>query len=1028
MIQPIIIMLVGLSWVSAALFFRTEIDPLYAQMPLMASLVILLVLLLHAIVLAGIGRNLGRPYLSKRTKNKSAQGVPPPSFFFVATWSFMGFTAILGGFAFHAGASSLALALWILGGVTLLASLCFLLIPSQVHSENAEGEIIFKPNPVRMAPKAIYFWTSAIIYGGFFLISGATVGNTSGIVSLISMGTGAGWLLGATILSLVALFRMGISDEEHQSTKTSLLVPTEDFSQIAGNPEVKAEMAQILYQVTNAQKGVGSVPNGILLTGSSAVGRTIMARALAGEYKRPLFNLSLDTLLTVDAQAFENHWKGFLFKIKPFNPLIIYIDNYGKFIREIQSNPQGLHHVQTFLMRMAKNRTHLLIASTDTTDDIPKTFISPPIINWTIPIPMPDYEMRRTLLGRFLLDESKKNELLPGNVPLITSEMVQSFDLGKLAAMMEGFSAEDIREVVIHSTDYARKLRRALRQLDIDVSIRKKAQNWKDPTAGPMEKVRSRLNDDTLAPFLIRRTSELFSNRQKKSHESILITGRNRGIRRQIAERLSELVEYTFMTTPDEKRLDGNEFRNLLLRARKHRPSTIFVDPVEELFPKVQLSNYGYHGELYNQKVMELSQTNEDKNVWLIGGADEVNKVDPFIARRFASVLDLAELGRSLFSELEEFALGKILEGVEADKINFAEFDHTEEAVSGESSVEGSTGHEESSLHFLMPAPPAEALPGYPGRHDTQMEIRSVLESGKYGIKKGGSGLLGAFLFAGPRGTGKLEAARAVADYLVPEKPSLVVRDMGLFSDRLFASMFLQRPLGSTSKSPLPPGILTALEEHPESVLFLDNIEQAHPSAWDFLMEYVTDGVISNGKKKLAAARSTLILSTSLFSGDEMEELKGGNRAAMILDRLAEKNSRLAFLPVFGRELMNNLDLIVPFPAYTDTDLIDLSRRTVYETLTAFIGNHPMKGVLDVDPEVPAFIAFQVDPALVTLPQLQRKAQSLLLPALKELEASAPSSTPETSLRIGIVDNQIRLTEGEPVVTEKESTVVTAGA
>ncbi len=81
-----------------------------------------------------------------------------------------------------------------------------------------------------------------------------------------------------------------------------------------------------------------------------------------------------------------------------------------------------------------------------------------------------------------------------------------------------------------------------------------------------------------------------------------------------------------------------------------------------------------------------------------------------------------------------------------------------------------------------------------------------------------------------------------------------------------------------------------------------------------------------------------------------------------------------------------------------------------------------------MDPEVPAYIAFQVDPALVTLPQLQRKAQSLLLPILKELESVAPDSTPETSLRIGLVDNQIRLTEGEPVVTEKEPPVVAAGA
>jgi len=253
-----------------------------------------------------------------------------------------------------------------------------------------------------------------------------------------------------------------------------------------------------------------------------------------------------------------------------------------------------------------------------------------------------------------------------------------------------------------------------------------------------------------------------------------------------------------------------------------------------------------------------------------------------------------------------------------------------------------------------------------------------------------------------------------------------VVRDMGLFSARLFPSMLLQRPLGSTASSPVPVGLRSVLEDRPDSVLYLDNIEQAHPSAWDFLQEYVADGIMSDGKKRLGVPRSTLILGTSLFSGDEMEELRGGNRAAMILEKLAEKNSRLAHLPVFGRELLSTLDLIVPFPTYTDTDLIDLARRTVYQTLSDFIATHPLQGFLDVDPEVPAFIAYQVDPALVTLPQLQRKAQSLLLPAIKELEQAAASMTPESSLLIGIVDNQIRLTEGARMAPEPQQTVVSA--
>ena len=1009
MFQPIIIMFIGLVWVSASLFFRKELDPLYAQMPLMFILVILLILSMHGIVLGIIGRSLGRPFRSGKKKGRK-QGVPPPTLSFVLIWSFIAFLLLGSGTSFYLSDPTLAIILWITGGTTLISALSFLLIPANVHSENTEGEIIFKPNPVRMAPQAIYFWGSSIIYGGFFLVSGAILEPTATIGSIISMGTGAGWLLGALILSIVALFRMGIETDEQSVSKTKLLVPEEDYTQIAGNPEIKNELSQILYQIDQAEKSMGAIPNGILLIGPSPLGRSLFAMALAGEYKRPLYNFSLESLLSVDPTAMDNFWKGFQFKIKPFIPLVIYIENYGKIIEEaVQSHPQGLRNITQFLSKLSKNRTHTLIASAENVAGMPPNFTSPPIIHWTIPIPLPDLEMRRTLLSKFLMEQSRLNELLPGNLPLLTQEMIAGFDLNKLAGLMEGFAAEDIREVVNHSAQYAKKLRRSLRQLDIDVSIRRKAQNWKDPTAGPMEIVRARLTDEALSPFLVNKAEELFSNRLKKNPESILIVGRNRKTRKLIAERLAKQCDFTFMSTPDEKKLDGAEFRTILLKARKHKPAMLFIDPLDELFPKVQLSNYGYHGEIYNQKVMELSQANEDKNIWFIGGAEDTNKIDPFIARRFISILDLSELGRSLFSELEEFALGKVLEGVSPDKIDFTPF--SKPSVAEEALLAPPENHETKTLILRMDSPPAEALPGFPGRTDTQEEIRSILEAGSFNIKKTGSGILGAFLFAGPRGTGKREAAHAIAKYLNPSKEILIARDMGLYSERLFASMFLKRPLGSINSSPLPEGIGTLLGQNGDSVIYLDNIEQAHPSAWDFLPDFLKEGVIDTGEKILSVPRSILILSTSLFSGDEMESLSRGNRPEAILDKLSGKNRRLAFLPVFGREILETLDLIVPFPAYTDQDLVDMSRRAVYEILGRFIQSHSMTGTLYVDPEIPAFITYQIDSESITSVDLSRKIQSLMLPILRNLEIQASSMKDEQSLKLSIVDNRLELTE-----------------
>jgi ATP-dependent Clp protease ATP-binding subunit ClpB/ATP-dependent Clp protease ATP-binding subunit ClpC len=1010
-------MIIGLMWVSAPLFFRKEIDPLYAQMPLMFILVILLILLMHGIVLAIIGRSLGRPYVGGK-KRGTRSGIPPPSLPFVLIWSFIAILTLGAGASFYMSEPTLAIVLWVTGAITLISALSFLLIPANVHAENAEGDIVFKPNPIRMAPQAIYFWSSSIIYGGFFLIAGSILEPTATIGSIISMGTGAGWLFGALILSLVALFRMGIESDEQSITKTRLLVPSENFTQISGNPEIKNELSQILYQIDTSQKSMGSAPNGILLVGPSAVGRSLFARALAGEYKRPLYNFSLNSLLALDPATLDNFWKGFLFKIKPFNPLVIVIDDYGKTLEEAaQSHPQGLRNITHFLSKLSKNRTHALIASAETINGIPQSFLTPPIIHWTVNVPLPDLELRKNLLSRFLIEESRKNELLPGKIPLLTQEMIPEIDLDKLSGLMEGFAPEDIREVVNHSTQYAKKLRRSLRQLDIDVSIRRKAQNWKDPTAGPMEIVRSRLTDESVGPFLVNRAEELFSNRQKKNPESILIIGRNRKTRKMIADRLAKQVGYSFMSPPDEKKLDGNEFRNIMLKSRKHRPSMVFIDPLDDLFPKVQLSNYGYHGELYNQKVMELSQANEDKKIWLVAGAEDINRVDPFITRRFTSLLDLSELGRSLFSELEEFALGKILEGVPADQIDFSPF--AEKTSGKENTLSSQVIQEKPSLRLAMDPPSAEAIPGFPGRPGTQDEIRTVLEAGAFNIKSGGSALLGAFLFAGPRGTGKRQAAHAIAKYLSPTKENLIVRDMGLYSERLFASMFLQRPLGSKNASPLPEGLRTLLSQNPESVIYLDNIEQAHPSVWDFLPTYLKDGVIDVGGKPLVANRSLMILSTSLFSGDEMDQLSQGNRSGSILDKLSNKNRRLAFLPVFDREVLETLDLIVPFPTYSDQDITDIARRTVYDILDRFIKAHPMNGSLEVDPEIPAFITFQVDPASTTSGELIRKIQTMMIPVLRDLEASQTSSTHEIALRISIVGNRLELTLPSDSQTEQ---------
>jgi len=137
---------------------------------------------------------------------------------------------------------------------------------------------------------------------------------------------------------------------------------------------------------------------------------------------------------------------------------------------------------------------------------------------------------------------------------------------------------------------------------------------------------------------------------------------------------------------------------------------------------------------------------------------------------------------------------------------------------------------------------------------------------------------IGAFVFMGPTGTGKTETAKALAKNLGVR---LVRFDMSEYMEKHSVAKFIGAPPGYVGHEDDAGQLITKLQENPNCVLLLDEIEKAHPDVSQILLQLMDNGMVTGSNGKEADARNcTLILTTNLgaaqaektsigFGGDE---------------------------------------------------------------------------------------------------------------------------------------------------------------
>ena len=120
---------------------------------------------------------------------------------------------------------------------------------------------------------------------------------------------------------------------------------------------------------------------------------------------------------------------------------------------------------------------------------------------------------------------------------------------------------------------------------------------------------------------------------------------------------------------------------------------------------------------------------------------------------------------------------------------------------------------------------------------------------------------IGAFVFMGPTGTGKTETAKQLAKNLGVQ---LVRFDMSEYMEKHSVAKLIGSPPGYVGHEENAGQLITKLQEFPNCVLLLDEIEKAHPDVSQILLQLMDNGKVTGSNGKEADARNcTLILTTN---------------------------------------------------------------------------------------------------------------------------------------------------------------------
>lgn len=219
--------------------------------------------------------------------------------------------------------------------------------------------------------------------------------------------------------------------------------------------------------------------------------------------------------------------------------------------------------------------------------------------------------------------------------------------------------------------------------------------------------------------------------------------------------------------------------------------------------------------------------------------------------------------------------------------------------------------------------------------------ISKSLRARTVGVKDS-SRPVGSFLFLGPTGVGKTQAARTLAKIYYGSEKEIMRFDMAEF----IGVEGLERLIGSSARN-MPGTLTTSLKNKPASLLLLDEIEKASPEIYNLFLTLLDEGYITDAFGKKIVARHSFVIATSNAGAEFIRE-----RVASGMDYARLQHEVMEYVQqnrIFSPEFLNRFDGIVVFEPLTPGQLVSIAKLM----LKSLGDNLEEKNIhLDITPEV----------------------------------------------------------------------------
>jgi ATP-dependent Clp protease ATP-binding subunit ClpC len=228
------------------------------------------------------------------------------------------------------------------------------------------------------------------------------------------------------------------------------------------------------------------------------------------------------------------------------------------------------------------------------------------------------------------------------------------------------------------------------------------------------------------------------------------------------------------------------------------------------------------------------------------------------------------------------------------------------------------------------------------GQHEAIEAISKAVRRARAGLKDPRRPI-GSFMFLGPTGVGKTELTKALAEFMFGSEEALIQLDMSEFMERHSVARLVGAPPGYVGYEDA--GQLTeAIRRRPYSIVVFDEIEKAHPEAFNMLLQIMEEGTLTDARGRRVDFRNSIIVMTSNIGADT---IKKGATLGFAAPRDEEVDQKKSYddmrksvtdqlRRVFRPEFLNRVDATIVFRPLSREeikDIVELEIRKVRERL-----------------------------------------------------------------------------------------------